>query len=314
MILTARGAEQQAQGVNNTLAYINVALALGFAGRPGSGYGTITGQGNGQGGREHGQKADQLPGYRRDRRHRRRATHVARSLGDRRPGTSPVPAARPTRCSTRLGDAAAFGRCSSWARTSRSRRPHGTRSTERLTALDFLVVSDFFLSETARLADVVLPSAQWAEEDGTMTNLEGRVILRRRARSSRPPGVRTDLEILARPRRARSAGSKGFRSRTQREVFDRAARARPRAARPTTPASPTSASTAEDGVFWPCPSDDHPGTPRLFAERFPRRPAAHDSTPCPTGRRRTRRTTSTRCSSRPAGCSRTTSRAPRRVA
>src|SRR5207244_13351324 len=65
MILTARGPEQQAQGVANTRAYINLALALGSVGKPFSGYGTLTGQGNGQGGREHGQKADQLPGYRR---------------------------------------------------------------------------------------------------------------------------------------------------------------------------------------------------------------------------------------------------------
>ena len=64
MVLTARGPEQQAQGVTNTLAYINVALALGLPGKPFSGFGTITGQGNGQGGREHGQKSDQLPGYR----------------------------------------------------------------------------------------------------------------------------------------------------------------------------------------------------------------------------------------------------------
>ena len=68
MVLTARGPEQQAQGVNNTLAYINLALALGEVGRPFSGFGTLTGQGNGQGGREHGQKADQLPGYRSHRR------------------------------------------------------------------------------------------------------------------------------------------------------------------------------------------------------------------------------------------------------
>ena len=65
MVLTARGAEQQVQGVNNTLSFINIALALGLAGRPFSGYGCLTGQGNGQGGREHGQKSDQLPGYRR---------------------------------------------------------------------------------------------------------------------------------------------------------------------------------------------------------------------------------------------------------
>ena len=65
MTLTARGAGQQSKGVDNTLAFINLALALGKAGKPLCGYGCITGQGNGQGGREHGQKADQLPGYRK---------------------------------------------------------------------------------------------------------------------------------------------------------------------------------------------------------------------------------------------------------
>ncbi len=60
--------------------------------------------------------------------------------------------------------------------------PHSLHIAERLSELDFLVVSDIFLSETAALADVVLPTAQWAEESGTMTNLEGRVI-RRQARA-----------------------------------------------------------------------------------------------------------------------------------
>ena len=53
--------------------------------------------------------------------------------------------------------------------------PNGSAVEEKLKALDLFVVCDFFLSETAALADVVLPTAQWAEEEGTMTNLEGRV-------------------------------------------------------------------------------------------------------------------------------------------
>jgi assimilatory nitrate reductase catalytic subunit len=65
VILTARGVEQHSHGVENVHAYINVALSLGLPGKPSSGFGSITGQGNGQGGREHGQKADQLPGYRK---------------------------------------------------------------------------------------------------------------------------------------------------------------------------------------------------------------------------------------------------------
>ncbi|MFP5370345.1 MAG: molybdopterin oxidoreductase family protein, partial [Actinomycetes bacterium] len=64
IVLTARGAEQHRSGTDTAQAWINLALALGLPGRPGSGWGTITGQGNSQGGREHGQKADQLPGYR----------------------------------------------------------------------------------------------------------------------------------------------------------------------------------------------------------------------------------------------------------
>ena len=98
MVLTARGAEQQAQGVDNALAFINVALALGKHGRPFTGFGTITGQGNGQGGREHGQKADQLPGYRRIDDPAARA-HGARS-GESPSPRSRAPAVRRTSCST----------------------------------------------------------------------------------------------------------------------------------------------------------------------------------------------------------------------
>jgi len=64
MIMRARSIEHLTNGVNNVLSYINIVLATGKIGAPGKGYGTITGQGNGQGGREHGQKADQLPGQR----------------------------------------------------------------------------------------------------------------------------------------------------------------------------------------------------------------------------------------------------------
>ncbi|MEA2499936.1 MAG: assimilatory nitrate reductase catalytic subunit, partial [Actinomycetota bacterium] len=89
MVLTARGAEQHSKGTDTALSFINLALALGQAGKPNSGWGCITGQGNGQGGREHGQKADQLPGYRRidDPAARR---HVAGVWGVD-PGTLPGP-------------------------------------------------------------------------------------------------------------------------------------------------------------------------------------------------------------------------------
>jgi assimilatory nitrate reductase catalytic subunit len=74
--------------------------------------------------------------------------------------------------------------------------PHAHRVAERLDALDLLVVADIVMSETAARADVVLPVTQWAEETGTMTNLEGRVVLRQRAVTP-PDGLRSDLEVLA---------------------------------------------------------------------------------------------------------------------
>jgi len=137
--------------------------------------------------------------------------------------------------------------------------PRSAHVTRRLEALDFLAVADIVLSETAALADVVLPSAQWAEEDGTMTNLEGRVIRRRRLHGP-PPGVRTDLEILA------DLGGPGF-SADPREVFDELRRAS--AGGVADYAGITyERIDACDGVFWPCPEEDHPGTPRLFLDRF----------------------------------------------
>src|SRR5258708_14739577 len=91
MIITARGTEQHSKGTDTVNAWINLALALGLPGRPGSGYGALTGQGNGQGGREHGQKADQLPGYRKLDDPAARA-HVAAVWGvdpDELPGPGP---------------------------------------------------------------------------------------------------------------------------------------------------------------------------------------------------------------------------------
>jgi assimilatory nitrate reductase catalytic subunit len=264
MILTGRGPEQQAQGVNNALAYINIALALGQPGKPFGGYGALTGQGNGQGGREHGQKADQLPGYRRiDDPVARR--HLADVWGISE-------AAIPDKGKS------AFELLDSLGRTDGVRAlivmgsnvlvsaPDALRIEERLRSLDLLVVSDFFLSETAALADVVLPSAQWAEEEGTTTNLEGRVVLRRRA-ATPPADVRTDIDAII-GLASRLGWQEKFSFAQPSDVFDELRRA-------TSGGLADYAGItydrieAEDGVFWPCPSLDHPGTARLFADRFP---------------------------------------------
>ena len=142
--------------------------------------------------------------------------------------------------------------------------PDANRVRSRLAALDLLVVSDIFLSETAALADVVLPTAQWAEEDGTMTNVEGRVIRRRKALPP-PAGVLDDLQMLS--LLAGRLGRGQYFSDDPRVVFDEL-----RLASAGGLADYSGITyeriDAEQGVFWPCPEVGHPGTPRMFTERF----------------------------------------------
>ncbi|MFD3624970.1 molybdopterin oxidoreductase family protein [Streptomyces sp. NPDC058698] len=270
MVLTARGPEQQSKGTDTVGAWINLCLATGRAGRPLSGYGCLTGQGNGQGGREHGQKADQLPGYRKLTDPAARA-HVAEVWGvdpDSLPG--------PGRSAYELLDALGTDIRSLLLMGSNPvvSAPRAAHVEERIRSLDFLAVCDVVLSETAALADVVLPVTQWAEETGTTTNLEGRVLLRRRAITP-PAGVRSDLEVMH-ELAARLGGErnleKGFPTDPE-EVFEELRRAS--AGGPADYSGITYRRLAEEnGVFWPCPASEdpgtgvHPGTPRLFLDRF----------------------------------------------
>ncbi|MGW4161683.1 molybdopterin oxidoreductase family protein [Streptomyces sp. NPDC004788] len=284
MVLTARGPEQQSKGTDTVGAWINLCLATGRAGRPYSGYGCLTGQGNGQGGREHGQKADQLPGYRKLDDPAARE-HVAGVWG-----VPPESLPGPGRSAYELldalgGDVKALLLMGSNPVVSAPRAAH---VEERLRSLDFLAVADVVLSETAALADVVLPVTQWAEETGTTTNLEGRVLLRRRALTP-PPGVRSDLEVLH-GLAALLGWEKGFPADPE-EVFEELRRAS--AGGPADYAGISYRRIEEEqGVFWPCPDESGTGggtaggsgggtaggsgggtaggsgTPRLFLDRF----------------------------------------------
>ncbi|MET9951735.1 molybdopterin oxidoreductase family protein [Streptomyces sp. NPDC006339] len=265
MVLTARGPEQQSKGTDTVGAWINLCLATGRAGRPYSGYGCLTGQGNGQGGREHGQKADQLPGYRKLDDPAARA-HVAGVWGVD-PDTLPGPGRSAYELLDALGgDVKALLLMGSNPVVSAPRAAH---VEERIRSLDFLAVADVVLSETAALADVVLPVTQWAEETGTTTNLEGRVLLRRRALTP-PPGVRSDLEVLH-GLAALLDWEKGFPTDPE-EVFEELRRAS--AGGPADYAGISYRRIEEEqGVFWPCPETgpgepEHAGTPRLFLDRF----------------------------------------------
>jgi assimilatory nitrate reductase catalytic subunit len=262
LILTARGAEQHAQGTDTVTAFINLALALGLPGRPGSGYGCLTGQGNGQGGREHGQKADQLPGYRKIDDPAARS-HVAAVWGVD-PEIIPGPGRSAYELLSTLGtDEGARGLLVFGSNPVVS-APRSTAVEDRLNALEFLAVADFVPSETARRADVVLPTTQWAEESGTITNLEGRVLRRVRAVPP-PPGVRSDLEVLA--ALTKRLGAPGVWSTDPAKVFDELRRASAGGLADYSGIT-YERITAEGGVFWPCPNKGHPGTPRPFLDRF----------------------------------------------
>ena len=262
IVLTARGPEQQSKGTDTVTAFINLALALGLPGRPGSGFGCLTGQGNGQGGREHGQKADQLPGYRRIDDPAARA-HVAAVWGVD-PNDLPAAGRSAYELLESLGQPNGAKALLVFGSNIAVSAPNGRHVDDRLGSLDFLAVSDVVLSETARRADVVLPSAQWAEEDGTMTNLEGRVLRRRRA-GAPPPQVRTDLEVLS--ALSDRLGTAGHISADPRITFDELRRAS--AGGPADYAGITWERIDDaGGVFWPCPSLDHPGTPWMFTESF----------------------------------------------
>ena len=267
-ILTGRGSEQHIDGTDTVTAAINLALALGLVGASRGGYGAITGQGNGQGGREHGQKADQLPGYRSIADPAARA-HVASVWGvdpDSLPGPG-LPAVQLLKSlGTERGPRALFVHGSNLVVSA----PDAADIARRVRSLDLVVVCDFVPSETAQLADYILPVTQWAEEEGTMTGLEGRVLRRRQALAP-PPGVRTELEVWA--ELAKRLDAPGRWPTEPREVFDEL-----RLASAGGKADYAGISyerlDAGEALYWPCPSSaddggDHPGTPRLFADAFP---------------------------------------------
>jgi assimilatory nitrate reductase catalytic subunit len=143
--------------------------------------------------------------------------------------------------------------------------PNARTLQPALDKLDLLVVADLFLSETAQGADVVFPACQWAEEEGTMTNLEGRLLYRRAARA--PEGdSRTDLQILL--LLARALGRGQFMSDVPEDVFDELRKCSAGGVADYAGITYERLRRGE-AIFWPCPSDAHPGTPRLFLERFP---------------------------------------------
>jgi assimilatory nitrate reductase catalytic subunit len=257
MMLHARGIEQQTKGTENVLAAINLGLATGKFGKPGCGVSTITGQGNGQGGREHGHKCDQLPGNRdiTNPEHRAAVAKVWEVDESEIPGKG-IPAQEIIEA---IHDGTIKGLLSICFNPAVS-SPDSNFTAEALDKLEFYSVIDFFLSESAQHADVVLPGSLHEEDEGTSTSGEGRIIKINAAVT--PPGeARLDWEILLEVAERLGKGEH-FQYQNTREIFDELCRASSGGTADYTGAT-WERIVDEHGLFWPIPEVGHPGTPRL---------------------------------------------------
>jgi ferredoxin-nitrate reductase len=269
MALWSMGANQSTVGTLKNRGLINLCLATGQIGRPGSGPLSLTGQPNAMGGRETGGLAHLLPGY-------RKVTEAA----DRRAmaehwGVSPEDlSAQPGLPAVALFEALEAGTVKAvWIMATNPlvSLPDGERARAALERAELVVVQDpHHPTETSSLAHAVLPAAAWPEKEGTMTSSERRVGLVRRAVA--PPGeARPDWEIVAGLARHLGHGH-AFAWPDSAAVFDEFA-----ACTAGRPCDMTGVSHArlrqEGGLQWPCPDqpfEPHGGTVRLYeSRRFP---------------------------------------------
>jgi assimilatory nitrate reductase catalytic subunit len=257
-LMHARGIEHHSHGVQNVLGAINIVLASGRIGREGCGYATITGQANGQGGREHGQKCDQLPGQ-RDLGNPEHRAQVARVWGVD-PQTLPQPGVDAYEIFRKIDRGEIRGLLSVCFNPLVS-LPDNDFVRRMLEKLEFYVAIDFFLNETARYADIVLPGSLHEEDEGTVTQIEGRVIRINKAVDC-PGEARQDWKIIQ-DIAAALGRPQGFTFREPREIFDELREAS-RGASCDYSGITYEKIEQQHGVFWPCPSEDHPGTPRMF--------------------------------------------------
>ena len=257
-LMHARGIEHHSHGVQNVLGAINMVLASGRIGREGCGYATITGQANGQGGREHGQKCDQLPGA-RDISNPEHREYIAKVWGV---SAGEIPAAG-VDCYEmfRRIDRGEIRGLLSICFNPKVSLPDNKFITSCLEKLEFYVAIDFFLNETAQHADVVLPGSLQEEDEGVVTQIEGRVIKINQAVD--PPGdARQDWRIIQDI--ARGLGrERGFTFTGPREIFDEL-RIASKGGIADYSGITYEKIEKQGGVFWPCTSEDDRGTPRLF--------------------------------------------------
>lgn len=255
-IIYAMGITQHTHGTDNVMAIANLSMLTGNIGKPGAGVNPLRGQNNVQGACDMGGLPNVYPGYQRvDNPEAQKKFEDAWGVTlDNKVGLT----------HTVIFDEAYKGNIKGLYVVGENpilSEANAHHAREAIKKMDFMVVQDIFLTETARLADVVLPGAAFAEKDGTVTNTERRV--QKMNKAVDPPGeAKQDWWITSEI--ARRVGGKGFDFNSPEEIFEEI--------RSLTPsyAGISYERIKDQGLQWPCPSKDHPGTPILHTEKFPR--------------------------------------------
>ena len=258
------GISQSVHGTDNALSLANLALLCGHLGKPGSGLNPLRGQNNVQGCSDSGGLPNVYPGYQNVSDQKIKAKFEA----DWGVQLNPEPGLT----TMEMVDAAESGTIKGYyimGENPMMSEPDLRHARHVMESMDFILVQDIFMNETSEYADIILPAASFAEKDGTFTNSDRRVQLVRPAVPS-PGEARPDWIILCElaqrvENKIGRSASAGFSFNSPAEIWDEMARLTP----------PFQGITheriqCESGVHWPCPTPDHPGTPYLFTDTFPR--------------------------------------------
>jgi formate dehydrogenase alpha subunit len=258
------GISQSVHGTDNTLALANLALMCGHAGKPGTGLNPLRGQNNVQGCSDSGGLPNVFPGYQSVANDEIRAKFEARwgSELNSEIGLTTM----------EMVDAAERKLIRGYfvmGENPMMSEPDLAHARHVMQEMDFLLVQDIFFNETAEYADIILPATSFAEKTGTFTNSDRRIQLIRPAVEA-PGEARDDWQIvqdlaLRVEALLKHPKSAGFAFADPSAIWDEMAELTPDFQGIT-----HARIDRESGVHWPCPTPDHPGTPYLFADEFPK--------------------------------------------
>ncbi len=263
MIFWALGIPEHTHGTENAMSLIHLALLTGHIGKPGTGLNPLRGQNNVQGASDAGAMPWDYPGYQK--------VDNPQVIEKFRAAWGNVPPAQRGLTTTEIANGWATGTIKAMyimGENPLMSEPNLRHAHHAIENLEFLVCQDLFINETGRYADVILPGASWAEKDGTFTNTDRRV---QRVRQVFEPfgEARADWQIVcAIARRLEKklgrTKSAGWDYAHPSEILAEMGRLVPAYA------GITYDRLEDDGLQWPVPTRDHPGTPYLFEKEFPR--------------------------------------------